>query len=115
VEQLSLEPDVSVVSTDTLNYQDWLSCWKSLTQHMSANIVLVSPEACRVTTPLKASAWSVYLQSHPHQELVLFFLSGITEHFKTGFNYHTQELKSAHKNLEGALSHPAYLQKEVHQ
>jgi len=78
-EQLSLEPNVSAVSLPTLSYQDWPPHWQSLTQRTSTNIVLVPAEACRVTTPLNALAWSVYLQLHPHQQLVQFFLGGITE------------------------------------
>ena len=109
---------MTAVPMSTLNYQDWLPHWQSLTKHTSTNIVLVPPEACRVKTPLKAPAWSIYLRTYPHQELVQFFLRGITEGFRIGFNYHTQQLKSARKNLEGALSHPGivqeYLQTEIH-
>ena len=109
-EQLSLEPDMTAVPMSAINYQDWLPQWKSLTQCTSTNIVLVPPEACRVTTPLKVPAWSIYLRTYPHQELVQFFLRGITEGFRIRFNYHNRQLKSAQKNLEGALSHPSIVQ-----
>ena len=72
--------------------------------------MLVLPEARLVITPLKAPAWSIYLQTHPDQELVQFFLKGITQGFRIGFNYHSQQLKSSKKNLEGALSHPDVVQ-----
>ena len=72
--------------------------------------MLVPPEARLVTTPLKALAWSIYLQTYPDQELVQFFLKGITQGFRIGFNYHSQQLKSSKKNLEGALSHPDVVQ-----
>ena len=72
--------------------------------------MLVLPEARLVITPLKAPAWSIYLQTHRDQELVQFFLKGITQGFRIGFNYHSQQLKPSKKNLEGALSHPDVVQ-----
>jgi len=60
-------------------------------------MVLVPPEACLVTTPLKAPEWFIYLQTHPDQELVQFFLKGIKQGFRKGFNYHSQQLNPSRK------------------
>ena len=117
-EQLPWELATPYVILPDCDYQLWLPQWQRLTQDTSTNIVLVPPEACRISTPLNASAWSIYLWTYPYQELAHFFLKGITNGFKIGFNYHTLHLKSARKNLEGARSHPKvvqeYLRTEVH-
>ena len=101
-----------------LDYQHWLPQWQKLSQNSLPNRVLVPPEACRISTPLNTYAWCIYLQSYPYQELAQFFLEGISEGFRIGFNYHTLHLKSARRNLEGARSHPEvvqeYLNTEVH-
>ena len=117
-EQLPLESDTPAVTWPDHDYQLWLPQWHRLTQDPSTNMVLVPLEACRISTPLKASVWSIYLWTYPYQELAQFFLTGITKGFKIGFNHHTLCLKSAQKNLEGAYSHPEvvqeYLRTKVH-
>ena len=50
--------------------------------------------------------WEFYLEDHCNYELVQFFLEGITQGFKTGFNPSTITLKSATRNLPGVLLHP---------
>ena len=70
--------------------------------------MLLPPEACKISTPLNVSAWSIYLWTHPHK---------LTEGFRIGFTYHSQSLKLASRNLESAPDHPKvvreYLKTEV--
>ena len=68
-EQLPLESDTPAVTWPDHDYQLWLPQWHRLTQDPSTNMVLVPHEACRISTPLKASAWSIYLWTYcnvPH-------------------------------------------------
>ena len=44
--------------------------------------------------------------SHPNTDLVEFFLHGISQGFRIGFQRATNPLHSARKNLQGATSHP---------
>ena len=109
---------MSAATSPNLKYQHWLPQWQRLSWNVLNSMVLVPPEACRISTPLNASASSIYLWTYPYQELVQFFLKGITEGFRIGIDYCSLCLKSAQKNLEGARSHPEvvqeYLKTEVH-
>ena len=68
-------------------------------------------------TPLVAHRWESHLQNYPDRELAQFFLEGITQGFKIGFNSGSTTLKSATRNLPGALLHPKvveeYIQEEL--
>ena len=68
-------------------------------------------------TPLIFSSWKQALIQHPNQPLVNFFLEGISQGFRIGFNQLPIRLKSAHKNLNGTLEHPhvveEYLSSEI--
>ena len=65
-----------------------------------------SPNSSHVHTPLIFSSWKQALIQHPNQSLVNFFLEGISQGFRIGFNQLPRRLKSAYKNLSGALEHP---------
>ena len=56
--------------------------------------------------PLSVSGWRHLLRGYPNQDIVHFFLSGISEGFRIGYNYKEFTCKSAQTNLFGALSHP---------
>ena len=77
----------------------------------------VCASACKIHTPLKFKSWQYYLQTHPNQDLVHFFLDGISQGFRIGFNSSTQSLHSAHKTLQGVTLHPEivyeYLQNKL--
>ena len=97
----------------TSDYTQWLQQWQkpfSLSIH-------VPPEACKIVTPLQPIAWSRYLATHPDQNLVTFFIDGITRGFRICFDHSLVSLKSARKNLESAQSHIAivddYLKAEI--
>ena len=57
------------------------------------------------------------LASHPIQQLIHFFLEGISNGFRLGFNHTQSTLKSAGRNLSAAIAHPdtviEYLQHEI--
>ena len=97
------------------SYLDWLQNWN---KHMeqATTTILVPLQACQIHIPLIVRNWSRALQSYPLQPLSEFFLSGISYGFRIGFNK-PPSLKSARKNLKGALLHPSvvdeYLQGEV--
>ena len=85
-------------------YSVWLKSWKDhLPERTSLQIPLT---ATGVQTPLIAQKWESYLEDYCNHELVQFFLEGITQGFKTGFNPSTITLKSVTRNLPGALLHP---------
>ena len=73
------------------------------------------PEA--ITTPLQPKEWQRSLSAHPNTSLVTFFILGLTDGFKIGFNNPTSKLHSAHKNLAEALQHSQvvddYLKAEI--
>ena len=69
-------------------------------------------------TPLIFTTWQQALLQYPNQQLVQFFLQGISQGFRIGYSYHTgTTLKAARKNLLGARQHPQvvdeYLSKEL--
>ena len=63
------------------------------------------PEATAITTPLQPKEWQRSLSAHPDTSLATFFILGLTDGFKIGFNNPTSNLRSAHKNLAGVLQH----------
>ena len=78
-----------------------------------------APRAPPLNTPLPldVSAWRMLLISHPHRDIVHFFLMGITHGFRIGCGIAAPALKSAKKNLQSAYEDPEvideYLHKEV--
>ena len=84
-----------------------------------SNLVLQIPQSAKhIQTPLRLTAWRQALSSHPNQHLVQFFLDGISEGFRIGYEYQSSgNLRCTNKNLAGAMLHPevvdTYLSKEV--
>ena len=72
--------------------------------------ILVPPQASRIHTPLIINKWQEALVNHPHHLLVDFFLTEISQGFRIGFNHPADKLKSAHRNLTGALQHPQFVE-----
>jgi len=97
-------------------YVKWLPTW---TTHMTgvSNHIHVPLDATSVTTPLAPSNWQVLLTEHPNQQLVKFFITGITNGFRIGFNHSQESLRSAKKNIFCAIQHPevvdTYLTEEI--
>ena len=86
-------------------YHTWITKWHN---HMKdvPTAILVPPQASRIHTPLIINKWQEALVNHPHHLLVDFFLTGISQGFIIGFNHPADKLKSARRNLTGALQHP---------
>jgi len=106
----------SALHNTSLAYGQWLPQW---TTHLKdvPSVPRVCASACKIHTPLKFKSWQYYLQTHPNQDLVHFFLDGISQGFRIGFNSSTQSLHSAHKTLQGVTLHPEivyeYLQNKL--
>ena len=108
------------IGTDanSLSYTTWIRDW---TTHLSgiSDTVLVPPEATAITTPLDLTQWKNSLSEHPNTPLVHFFISGISQGFRLGFNNPSSSLKSARKNMISANEHPEvvdeYLAAEIAQ
>ena len=70
-----------------------------------------------INTPLYPKEWQRSLSTHPDKPLTRFFIDGLTNGFKIGFNNPTCKFHSAHRNLAGALQHPKvvddYLKAEI--
>ena len=103
--QLS-EADVNSLHDDaTPSYETWLVQWTKHLVGLSETVVVPSV-AATVTTPLNINGWQARLMGYPNRLLVTFFISGLTQGFRIGFNQLPVMLKSARKNLDGALRHP---------
>ena len=100
------------------SYNTWLADWVSHLSNIPSSI-LVPPKAANITTPLKHSRWQLYLLNHPDTALIKFFVNGITQGFRLGFNSPLSSLTSAQRNLGGALQHPdvveEYIAEEINQ
>ena len=80
-------------------------------------VPMIPQSACKISTPLNTQNWHQYLLGHPDQELVSYFLEGISAGFRIGLSTPAHSLHSAHRNLRAALLHPqivdGYLQTEL--
>ena len=99
-----------------LTYKDWLPLWK---EHLTntPEVPVIPQSACKINTPLNTQNWHQYLFGHPNQELVSYFLEGISAGFRIGLSTPAHSLHSVHRNLQAALLHPQivddYLQTEL--
>ena len=108
--------EMELPTETSLDYEKWLPEWKK--QLSLAPVTPTVPAVAQtISTPLDLSVWCYFLRGYPDRDLVHFFLQGLSEGFRIGFNYQHTVLKSARKNLACAISHPSvvdeYLQAEV--
>ena len=75
--------------------------------------MLVPVEARQIITPLIAQKWSRLLAVYPDQDVTAFFLQGLADGFKTGYQYGNVRLKSTTKNMASALSHPTVIEEYI--
>ena len=109
--------DLATLSTvSSSNYNTWLPEWLHLIASCPTR-VHVPQETCVINTPLSLSARKSLLTKHPHQELVQFFTTGISNGFRIGFSHSKFQLKRARKNMQSAYLHKqvvdSYLQEEL--
>ena len=57
----------------------------------------------RITTPLRAEEWEVDLEDFPDRACANYFLRGIGEGFRVGFQYQEHTCSSATSNMQSAL------------
>ena len=96
-------------TTADQDYSRWLAEWNNNLQN-GPTICLVPSSARSIHTPLIHASWERELIHHPNQLLTSFFLTGISQGFRIGFNMPKAGLKSARRNLTGALQHPDVVQ-----
>ena len=111
------ETYIDLPPLSTQPYETWLQIWNTyVVGNCQAPKILSS--ACQIHTPLWLAAWRMALSNHPNQELAQFFLQGISEGFRIGYNRCSSiKPKPAKRNLEGARQYPEvvdeYLAKEL--
>jgi len=102
---------------DILPDSMWLEKWEKITAAPTIVIPKIPPSACVISTPLLLPAWTHLLAGHPNQQLVQFFLDGISNGFRLGFNHTKSSVKSTGRNLPAAFAHPEvvteYLRHEI--
>ena len=114
--ELSLGNPAPVDTSDPVqppDYTEWLQDWTRLNKPSSTDI-MVPLEAQHIATPLLPLEWSHLLATHPNRKPVNFFLQGLTEAFKIGYDYTSNTLKPAKTNMESALSHTAGVEDYIH-
>ena len=65
---------------DILPDTKWLEKWQKIPAASTA-APKIPPSACVISTPLSPRAWTDMLASHSNQQLVCFFLDGISNGF----------------------------------
>ena len=88
-----------------MSYELWLPEWES---HLTGTPPhqMIPQSAKNICTPLVQNNWCQYLHQHPNQQLVQFFLKGISEGYRIGYGSNTKGAKSSKQNLQSALLHP---------
>ena len=110
--ELLYEPGQHTAVPEVLQYEQWLLQWIT---HLTdvPSVLTIPPSTSRIHTPLNPQCWQDYLSSHPNQKLVQFFLNGLVQGFRTGFNNSINSLRSARKSLQGATFHPVVIDKYI--
>ena len=69
-------------------------------------------QASNILTPLRYATWQGHLRPHPHQDLVQYFLQGISTGFRIEFD--GSSTQSAKNNMKSAVDHPAVIDDCLH-
>jgi len=93
-------------------YSTWLWEWTSLNQQ-APDAVLVPPEVQQITTPLIKQQWNTLLATYPNQDMAIFFIQGLTNGFRIGYQYSNGHLKSATMNMVSAIAHPKVVEEYI--
>ena len=94
------------------SYGTWLAQWKQYLTTSPCFVPCMSISS--VNTPLVLSGWSSALWGYDNHELAQFFLAGISEDFRIGYNYGKLPLRSAHRNLQGSYDHLEVVDEYLH-
>ena len=97
--------------TKLMPYPQWLQQWLG---HLTPLPLFskIPLQASYIRTPLIHAIWLHHLQHHPHQDLVQYFLQGISTGFRVGFDgSHTH---SAKNNLQSAVDHSTVVDDYLH-
>ena len=86
--------EMELPAETSINYKRWLPEWKKQIS-LGTMLPTVPTVAQTVSTPLDLSAWCYFLRGYPDRDLVHFFLQGLSEGFRVGFDYQHTVLKSA--------------------
>ena len=97
----------------SVNYKKWLPEWKKQLS-LAPMMPTVPTVAQTVSTFLDLSAWCYFLCIYPDRDLVHFFLQGLSEGFRVGFDYQHTVLKSSRRNLASAILHPSVVYEYLH-
>ena len=92
-------------ATNLQSYTTWIRDWMAHLSGISEEI-LVPSEATTITTPLVITQWQRSLVEHPNRALVHFYISGISQGFRLGFNNPKSSLRPARRNPISATEHP---------
>jgi len=98
--------DTTSIAATTLSYHEWLSRWACYMIGAPGTVYIIPLEATNINTPLIAHNWLTLLKEYPNHHLVTFFITGITNGFRIGFNSPLGPIVSAKKNLLGTIQHP---------
>ena len=96
----------------SVNYKKWLPEWKKQLA-LAPMMPIVSTVALTVSIPLDLSAWCYLLRSYPDRPLVHFFLQGLSEGFRVGFDYQHTVLKSSRQNLASTILHSSVVDENL--
>ena len=93
------------------SYPEWLQQWQDrIASRLDFN--KIPAQATHVQTPLILTVWRHNLQHHPHQDLVEYFLQGISTGFRVGFK--GSSTHPAKKSLQSAVDHPTVVDEYLH-
>lgn len=59
----------------------------------------VHPSLADIQTPVRLTAWQKGLANHPDQRFAKYVLQGLSEGFRVGFQYQTNQLQQSHRNM----------------
>ena len=95
------------------DYSSWLLEWLKLCEKAPA-VPKVPPVAQSITSPLDQFTWQYFLKGEADKELAHFFLTGLANGFRIGFNYDTGTVQPVSRNLQCAYDHPQVVEDYLH-
>jgi len=97
-------PDVWMEEPECLSQKMWITRLQAQ-ELLDPSTPRIPLSACLIVTLLSLPGWNDLLSGYPDQDLIHFFLKGISKGFRIGYNYKECTCKPAWKNLLGAVFH----------